>query len=64
MLFKMLTSFAAALLLGGCSSAAEEPAAPPVMPVTVAQPLVEQVVDWDDYVGRFEAVQESRSSHA
>jgi RND family efflux transporter MFP subunit len=27
------------------------------MPVTVATPLVQEVVDWDDYVGRFEAVQ-------
>lgn len=27
------------------------------MPVTVAQPLASEVVDWDDYVGRFEAVQ-------
>lgn len=50
-------------LLGGVglltACAAEEPAAPPPgpMPVTVATPLVQQVVDWDDYVGRFEAVQ-------
>jgi RND family efflux transporter MFP subunit len=27
------------------------------MPVTVAAPLVQEVVDWDDYVGRFEAIQ-------
>jgi RND family efflux transporter MFP subunit len=27
------------------------------MPVTVAIPLVQEVVDWDDYVGRFEAIQ-------
>lgn len=31
--------------------------APPPPAVTVAQPLVMPVVDWDDYVGRFEAVQ-------
>jgi RND family efflux transporter MFP subunit len=58
MLLKVLTLSAGALLLAACSSSAQEATAPPVMPVTVAQPLVEQVVDWDDYVGRFEAVQE------
>lgn len=41
---------------GGADSAAQE--TPPPMPVTVAQPLVQEVTDWDDYVGRFEAVQQ------
>jgi RND family efflux transporter MFP subunit len=58
MLSKLMTLSAAVLLLAGCSSEAQDAAAPPAMPVTVAQPLVEQVVDWDDFVGRFEAVQE------
>lgn len=31
------------------------PGAPPA--VTVATPLVKPIVDWDDYIGRFEAVQ-------
>lgn len=44
-------------LLGGCSKSEEQPAAPPVMPVTVAQPIQQQVVDWDEFVGRFEAQQ-------
>jgi RND family efflux transporter MFP subunit len=44
------------LLLAGCSSA-DEQGAPPPPPVTVATPLQQQVVDWDDYVGRFEAPQ-------
>ena len=45
-----------ALLLAGCSSG--DPAPPPPAPqVTVATPIVQQVVDWDDYVGRFEAIQ-------
>jgi RND family efflux transporter MFP subunit len=42
--------------LAGCG-AGEPPAAPPVMPVTVANPVIREVVDWDDFVGRFEAVQ-------
>jgi len=32
------------------------PAAPPPPAVTVSQPLAYDVVDWDDYVGRFEPV--------
>jgi RND family efflux transporter MFP subunit len=49
-------SAALALLLTGCSSKTESPP-PPTPQVTVAPPLVQDVVDWDDYVGRFEAVQ-------
>src|SRR3546814_20770294 len=44
------------LLLAGCSSG-DSAAPPPAPQVTVATPLVQQVVDWDDYVGRFEAIQ-------
>ncbi len=50
----------AALLIAGIVVAnGEEPAppAPPVPTVTVATPLVRQVTEWDDYVGRFEASQ-------
>jgi len=36
---------------GGSSA----PAAPPPATVTVARPLSKMVMDWDDYVGRFEA---------
>jgi RND family efflux transporter MFP subunit len=45
----------AALLLSACAAA--EPEAPPPPPVTVAQPLAQEVVDWDEYVGRFEAIE-------
>lgn len=45
-----------AFALAACSGSETAPApAPPA--VTVSQPLVRQVTDWDDYVGRFEAVQ-------
>jgi RND family efflux transporter MFP subunit len=44
--------------LAACSGGAEEKAGPPPpMPVTVAVPIQQEVVDWDDFVGRFEAVQ-------
>src|SRR5258708_22355180 len=45
----------AVLLVGGCSSR-EAPAGPPKPHVSVANPIVREVIDWDDYVGRFEAV--------
>jgi RND family efflux transporter MFP subunit len=45
----------AALLLAACS--AEQPKAPPPPAVTVANPLQRDVTDWDEYVGRFEAIQ-------
>ena len=36
--------------------AAKKTAAPPPPTVTVAHPLVRQIVDWDEYVGQFTAV--------
>jgi RND family efflux transporter MFP subunit len=42
-------------VLSACSS--EKAAAPPPPAVTVAVPLMREVVDWDDYVGRFEAIE-------
>lgn len=49
----------AALLLAACGpkQPAQGAGAPPPMPVSVALPLQQQVVDWDDFIGRFEAVQ-------
>ncbi len=44
-------------LLAGCSKGNQAPPAPPPPHVSVAQPLVRDVVDWDEYVGRFEAPQ-------
>ncbi|MGO4687911.1 efflux RND transporter periplasmic adaptor subunit [Brevundimonas sp. 2YAF1] len=40
--------------LYGCSKGGQAPA-PQAPPVTVATPLVRQVVDWDEVTGRFEA---------
>lgn len=47
-----------ALVAGGVGLARREPApvaAPPPPTVTVAAPLVRQVSEWDEYIGRFEA---------
>ncbi|MFB0612536.1 efflux RND transporter periplasmic adaptor subunit [Aurantiacibacter poecillastricola] len=52
-----LLSPIAALILAACSGGADDAPAPQAPSVTVAQPLVQQVRDWDDYVGRFEAVE-------
>lgn len=45
------------LLIAGCGEA--PPQGPPVgaPAVTVATPMIKPIVDWDDYVGRFEARQ-------
>jgi len=58
MTWKLIAPLATlALALGGCSGG--EPGGPQGAPpsVTVAAPLAGEVRDWDDYVGRFEAVQ-------
>lgn len=48
---------AAALMLSGCGGKAPPP--PPKPKVTVATPLERDIVDWDEYVGRFEAIEGS-----
>lgn len=45
------------LLLAACAGE-EAPQGPPPQQVSVAMPLQRDVVDWDDYTGRFEAVQD------
>ncbi|MBF0664321.1 MAG: efflux RND transporter periplasmic adaptor subunit [Brevundimonas sp.] len=45
-----------AAVLYGCSSKSEAQA-PPAPAVTVATPLVQDVQDWDEFTGRFEATQ-------
>jgi RND family efflux transporter MFP subunit len=47
----------AALALSACSGSGKPPP-PPAPQVTVAVPLQRDVVDWDEYVGRFEAIQD------
>lgn len=47
-----------AVLLAGCSAGGEEKQGPPpAPPVTVASPLEREVLDWDEHVGRFEAIE-------
>ncbi|HEX7781446.1 MAG TPA: efflux RND transporter periplasmic adaptor subunit [Sphingobium sp.] len=55
MRFLTLSAALAATLLSACSGG--KPPAPPPPGVTIAQPLQRNVTDWDEYVGRFEAVQ-------
>ena len=52
-------SLLAALALSGCGDKPrQQAAAPPPPPVTVAQPVKRTVTDWDEFTGRFEAVEE------
>jgi RND family efflux transporter MFP subunit len=47
----------AALGLAGCDSKQAAGSAPPPPPVTVARPLQKTVTEWDEYTGRFTAVE-------
>jgi RND family efflux transporter MFP subunit len=46
----------AALALAGCGEGQQAQQAPPPPPVTVAQPTKKTITDYDEYVGRFTAV--------
>ncbi len=47
-----------ALLLASCGEKPQQPAAAAAPPVTVANPVKRTVTDWDEFTGRFEAVEE------
>jgi len=47
-----------AVALSGCGDKPTPPAAAAAPPVTVAQPTKRTVTDWDEFTGRFEAVEE------
>src|SRR2546421_870859 len=47
-----------ALTLSGCGDKPRQAAAPPPPSVTVAQPTKRVVTDWDEFTGRFEAMEE------
>jgi RND family efflux transporter MFP subunit len=49
---------ALAAALAGCSEQKPPPAAAAAPPVTVAQPVKRTVTDWDEFTGRFDAVEE------
>ena len=47
-----------AVILSGCDEKPQQQAALPPPPVTVAPPVTRTVTDWDEFTGRFEAVEE------
>lgn len=48
----------ATLLLAGCNDKASQQAAAAPPPVTVAQPTKRTVTDWDEFTGRFDAIEQ------
>ena len=53
------TALVLALALGGCEQKpTAASAAPPALPVTVAQAVKRTVTDWDEFTGRFDAIEE------
>lgn len=54
-IFPAVSSVIVLLLLAGCGKK-EEAAAPPAPPVTVANPVKRMTTDWDEFTGRFDAV--------
>src|SRR5438477_580061 len=53
----VVRALAVALLFAAGCKKAPPPAPPPPPAVTVAQPLKREIVEWDEYTGRTEAVQ-------
>jgi len=45
------------VLLGGCDGKPAASAAPPPPSVTVARPMQKMITEWDEYTGRFQAVE-------
>jgi RND family efflux transporter MFP subunit len=54
-MLRILAAIAVSVIVGACSRQA--PPAPPPLTVSVATPLLRNVVDWDEYIGHFEAPQ-------
>src|SRR5205814_4528193 len=52
-----LWSLAAARVLTGCGSAPPPPPPPPPPAVTVSRPLEREVIEWDEFTGRLDAVE-------
>jgi len=57
---KLSKGAAALVAIGLAACGRQAPPAPPKPTVSVANPLQRNITDWDDYVGRFEAIQDTQ----
>lgn len=55
---RVIVAGTAAAGLAACEPSPPAPAAAAPPPVTVARPLVQQIVEWDEYTGQFAAVEQ------
>ena len=55
--FLLISLLLTALWLAGCDNKPVASAAPPAPPVTVARPFQKVITEWDEYTGRFTAVE-------
>jgi len=58
-MMRVVATVAVALALAACDASAPSQGAapPPPPPVTVAKPVVKEIVEWDDFIGRFDAIE-------
>lgn len=53
---RVILGLGALLALAGCDGGSQQPQAHPPAPVTVAKPLMREMADYDEFTGRFAAV--------
>jgi hypothetical protein len=53
---KQLVVFVGLSLVAGCAQSVAQNEPPPAVQVVVTTPIKKQIVEWDEYIGRLDAV--------